>query len=249
LFVVSRVPWRPSVLRCSLSCSFVLLLQNLHFYKLILTSAETIHLSKQWVKVIKSLSAHTFSLTLNSENGPILAVAMSVTWWGHEYLLKDGLGELVEAVGSGEVMSGVMSPYHYAKNALDFFYQPPVPAASSPQHSTSSSSSSPPPLPPLYPFTVPLLDIPGYATHNRAFSSPSQRGPINIAILYFFVDPTDGAIDMDDDGWVGMAQAIAESAADDEEQNERDQAEMTLNLSFMEVNGLQPLEANMERVC
>ena len=69
----------------------------------------------------KSLSAHVFILTIGSENGPMLAVAASVTWWGHEHLMKGELESLVEAVGNGEVMPGVMAPYHYAKNTEKFY--------------------------------------------------------------------------------------------------------------------------------
>jgi hypothetical protein len=46
-----------------------------------------------------------------------------------------------------------------------------------------------------------------------------------------------------------MARAVAESLAEKEEQNDRDQTEMTLNQAFMEMNGLEPLEADPDGVC
>jgi hypothetical protein len=96
--------------------------------------AEKLKIPKDWVRVLKSLAERTFRLTLGSSNAAILAVAASVNYFGHRYLMNGNLSDMIDGVGSNCVSPGVPGIWSFARNTDSFF--------SHVNESSSSSSSS-----------------------------------------------------------------------------------------------------------
>jgi hypothetical protein len=105
----------------------------------------------------------------------------------------------------------------------------------------------------LYPFSIPPLHIPGYSA-KAGPRRHSANDDVNFAPSLCDGNPESAGQSVCGEGeeeelWAGMAEAINESLAESDDQQERDAIELSRNEEFMRENGLEPVYTEGDGVC